>query len=83
MALFFILALGAGLMAPIAVLVSRLVQSQLSRWVLWIGIIAAVVQVVGLLRWPLMVPSLAARGDTETFELLHMILGTVVGETLG
>lgn len=70
-------------MAPIAVLVSRLVQSQLSRWVLWIGIIAAVVQVVGLLRWPLMVPSLAARGDTETFELLHMILGTVVGETLG
>lgn len=80
---FLILALSAGLMAPIAVLVSRLLQSHLSRWVLWTGVVAAVVQVIGLLRWPLIVPLLAARGDTETFELLHAVLGTAVGETLG
>lgn len=80
---FLVLALGAGLMAPIAVLVSRLLQSRLSRWVLWTGVMAAGVQVIGLLRWPLIVPSLAARGDAETFELLHTILGTAVGETLG
>lgn len=80
---FLILALGAGLMAPIAVLVSRLVKSPLSPLVLWTGIAAAIVQVVGLLRWPLLVPSLAARGDTNAFELVHRILGTAIGETLG
>lgn len=82
-AYFLVLALGAGLMAPIAVLVSRLRRGPLSRGVLWTGVVAAAVQVIGLLRWPLIVPSLAARGDTKTFELLNTILGTAVGETLG
>lgn len=80
---FLLLAFSSGLLAPIAFLVSRLVQGRLRSWILWIGILAAIVQVVGLLRWPFIVPSLAARGDTETFEVLHTFLGVVVGETFG
>ncbi len=38
---------------------------------------------MGLSRWFLFVPGLAARGDTRTFEQLHQILGVIVGETLG
>jgi hypothetical protein len=93
--LFSLLALGAGPLAPIALLVPRLHDGRLSRWSTWAGIAAAAVQVIGLLRWPLIVPSLAARATdplasavaradaTDTFELLHTLLGTVVGETLG
>jgi hypothetical protein len=42
-----------------------------------------VVQVIGLLRWPLIVPSLADSDDTEAFDTVHTVLGTVVGETFG
>ena len=64
-------------------------------WSARIGIAAAAVQVIGLVRWPLVVPSLAdratdagaspeARADAaDTFELLGSILGTGIGETLG
>ena len=48
-----------------------------------VGIAAAVVQVIGLLRWPLIVPSLADDDDTDTFDTVHDVLGTVVGETFG
>ena len=41
------------------------------------------VQVIGLLRWPLIVPFLADRQNTDTFETVHTTLGTVIGETLG
>jgi hypothetical protein len=93
--LFFVLAVGAGLLAPVAVLVGRLDRSRLGRWSVRVGIAAASVQVIGLLRWPLFVPSLAARATdpaaaaatradaTDTFEVLHTVLGTVVGETFG
>ena len=81
--LFVVLAISAALLAPIAVLVGRLAPNQLGRWSIGVGIAAAVVQVIGLLRWPLIVPFLADRQDTDAFETVHTALGTVVGETLG
>jgi uncharacterized protein DUF4386 len=81
--LFVILALSAALLAPIAILLGRLAGNELGRWSIWVGIAAAVVQVVGLLRWPLVVPFLADREDTDAFETVHTVLGTVIGETLG
>lgn len=86
-ALFLLLALGAALMAPIAVFVGRLGSSRLLRVSVVVGIAAAVVQVVGLLRWPLLVPGLAATptdpSAISTFHTLNVVLGTVVGETIG
>ena len=35
------------------------------------------------MRWPLIVPSLADRDDTDAFDTVHTVLGTVVGETFG
>jgi Domain of unknown function (DUF4386) len=93
--LFSLLALGAGLLAPAAVFVARLVEGSLGRWIVRLGIAAAVAQVIGLLRWPLLVPSLAeratddgasaaARADAgDTFVLISDVLGTGIGETLG
>ena len=49
----------------------------------WIGVLAAAVQVIGLSRWILIVPGLAKMGDVATFQLLNTILGTIVGETFG
>ena len=58
-----------------------------------VGIAAAAVQVIGLARWPLLVPGFAAdasssdptvaAGARDTFLLAHRVLGTVVGETFG
>ena len=81
--LFVILALSAALLAPIAILLGRLAGNELGRWSIWVGIAAAVVQVIGLSRWALIVPFIADREDTDTFETVHTVLGTVVGETLG
>jgi len=81
--LFIVLALSAALLAPIAILLGRLAGNELGRWSTGVGIAAAVVQVIGLLRWPLIVPFLADREDTDAFETVHTVLGTVVGETLG
>jgi hypothetical protein len=90
---FTVLALSAALFAPIAVGVGRLSRGRAMRAAVPVGIAAAVVQVVGLARWPLLVPGYAAdstSGDPATaaaardsFETAHHILGTVVGETLG
>ena len=80
---FLLLALGAGLLAPIAVLLARLFPGPLSRLTMGLGIMAAVVQVIGLLRWPLIVPGLIAGGDTTKFEFFHKWLGSIVGETSG
>ncbi len=38
---------------------------------------------IGLSRWALIVPFIADREDTDAFETVHTVLGTVVGETLG
>ena len=88
---FLVLALGAAMLAPIAVLVGRLGSSPALRLSVWVGVAAATVQVVGLLRWPLLVPALArqaadpstAAAAEQTFRTLNQILGTTIGETLG
>ncbi|MEL4319733.1 DUF4386 family protein [Leifsonia sp. YIM 134122] len=91
---FTLLAAGAAMMAPIAVRIARHVPAgRIGTAAAIVGIAAAVVQVVGLLRWPLIVPFLAAamgdatparRADiTAQFSTLNAVLGQAVGETLG
>jgi hypothetical protein len=88
---FLVLVLGAGLIAPAGVYLGRLVGGTLGRWIAGVGIAAATVQVIGLQRWATLVPGLshdaldpARRADAEErFELLHTVLGKVIGETLG
>ncbi|WP_103381710.1 DUF4386 family protein [Pseudonocardia dioxanivorans] len=80
---FLALALGAALLAPVAIGVGRLSAARAMRWAVPVGIAAAVVQVVGLLRWPLLVPGWAASGDVDAFATANRVLGTVVGETGG
>ena len=63
------------------------------RFAVPVGIAAAVVQVVGLLRWPLLVPGYAsdaassdpgiASSARDSFTTASDILGTGIGETLG
>lgn len=88
---FLVLAVGAALLAPIAVMVGRLGRSQALRLSVGVGIAAATVQVVGLLRWPLLVPSPAGQAADPstsaaaeaTFRTLNQVLGATIGETLG
>jgi hypothetical protein len=90
---FTALALGAAMLAPVAVGVGRLSDSRAMRWSVPVGIAAAVVQVVGLLRWSLLVPGWAATaaGDDpaaaararEAFGTANRVLGTLIGETGG
>ena len=90
---FAALTLGAALLAPVAVGVGRLSASRLMRWAVPVGTAAAVVQVVGLLRWPLLVPgwATAAGGDDpvaaadarRAFGTANRVLGNLVGETGG
>jgi hypothetical protein len=90
---FSVLALSAALLAPIAIGVGRLSTSRAMRIAVPIGIAAAAVQVVGLMRWPILVPgyaSDAASGNAavaaaarDSFTTASDILGTAVGETLG
>jgi hypothetical protein len=85
--LFLLLAAGAALLAPIAIAVSRLGTGRALRASRVVGIAAAAVQVIGLLRWPLVVPFLAGSAPDSsaatTFDTLNQVLGTVVGETVG
>jgi hypothetical protein len=95
MAWFGLLALGAALLAPGAVLLARLGQGRAAAWSAVVGVAAAIVQVVGLSRWFLLVPdyadraldpssSPAERADAESdFDTAHDVLGTAIGETLG
>ncbi|OLR94007.1 DUF4386 family protein [Actinokineospora bangkokensis] len=79
-AAFLLLAAGAGLLAPIALRLRA--HARRGRAVAAVGVAAAAVQVVGLLRWPLVVPFLD-RDDVGTFRALHAALGTALGETAG
>ena len=85
--LFLLMAIGAGLLAPIALRVGRMGTSTALRASVPVGIAAAAVQVIGLLRWPVLVPGLAAQAAdpsaSDTFDTLNLVLGTVIGETLG
>jgi hypothetical protein len=90
---FSVLALSAALLAPIAIGVGRLSSSRTMRIAVPVGIAAAVVQVVGLLRWPILVPGYAsdaassspgiAAHGRDAFSTTSDILGTAIGETLG
>jgi Domain of unknown function (DUF4386) len=90
---FSVLAFSAALLAPIAIGVGRLSSERAMRIAVPVGITAAVVQVIGLLRWPILVPgyaadaassnaSVAANGR-DSFTTVSDILGTGLGETLG
>jgi len=94
-ALFVVLAVAAGLLAPVALGLSRLGGGWWRRITAAAGIGAALVQVVGLARWPLLVPGLAAtttdpsasaaaqQAAGERFEALGTVLGRIVGESGG
>jgi hypothetical protein len=90
---FSVLALSAALLAPIAIGVGRLSSTRAMRIAVRVGIAAAFVQVVGLMRWPILVPGYAsdaasgsasvAAGARDSFATAGDILGTAIGETLG
>ena len=87
------MALSSALFAPIAIGVGRLSDHRAMRIAVPVGIAAAVVQVIGLSRWPLLVPGYAAdaaSGDPavadaamQSFVTAHHILGNLIGETFG
>jgi len=90
---FSVLALSAAMLAPIAIGVGRLSSHRAMRIAVPIGIAAAAVQVIGLLRWPILVPGYAsdaassdagvAAAARDSFTTASNILGTALGETLG
>ncbi|WP_028065763.1 DUF4386 family protein [Solirubrobacter soli] len=80
---FTVLALSAALLAPIAIGVGRLTERRPMRLAVWVGIAAAIVQVIGLARWPILVPGFAADDDRGAFDTASDILGTALGETVG
>jgi Domain of unknown function (DUF4386) len=90
---FAILALSAALFGPIAVGIGKLRSDRWMKRAVPVGIAAAVVQTIGLSRWPLLVPGFASDAasasattvaDAEShFHTANVILGTVIGETFG
>jgi hypothetical protein len=91
MSWFGVLVLSAALLAPAGIWLGRIAGGNLGRWIAGVGIAAATVQVVGLQRWVTLVPGIsgdaldpAQRAAAEDrFELIHVLLGKVVGETFG
>jgi len=94
--LWYAFALTGVLFLPLALIVGELTATDpLGRASVPFGLIAGVVQVVGLLRWPFLVPYLAgayvapsasqASRDATivTFESAHRFLGMAIGEHLG
>jgi hypothetical protein len=90
--------LTAVLLAPLAVLLGQVLARDGLRVVptaIVIGVLAAVVQFLGLARWPFLVPVLAriyhdpasseARREAAVvaFEAFHRYLGVAIGECLG
>ncbi|HEY9292708.1 MAG TPA: DUF4386 domain-containing protein [Microlunatus sp.] len=94
--LWWVFALTALLFAPVAVLLAFAVvgaSSALVAVAAVTGVLAATVQVLGLIRWPFLVPYLA-RADADAsparreaidvvFQAFHRYLGVAVGEHLG
>jgi hypothetical protein len=90
---FTVMAISAALFAPIAVSVGRLSAGRVMRAAVVAGIAAAVVQVIGLSRWPLLVPGYAADAASsdptlaaagrDSFDTAHQVLGHLIGETFG
>lgn len=48
-----------------------------------LGVLAGLLQAMGLLRWVLVVPDIAASGDVQGFALIHAYGGLALGEHLG
>jgi hypothetical protein len=90
---FLVLGLASALLAPIAIGVGRMSTKRAMRFAVPVGVAAAAVQVIGLLRWPLLVPGYAsdaassnpqiASSARDSFTTASNILGTGIGETLG
>ncbi|WP_117207954.1 DUF4386 family protein [Allorhizocola rhizosphaerae] len=90
---FTVMAFAAALFVPIAIGVGKLSARPVMRIAVVVGIAAAVVQVIGLMRWPLLVPRHAAdAAGTEpgivatahdSFDTANLLLGTIIGETCG
>lgn len=90
---FAVMAVSAALFAPIAIGVGRLSRHRAMRVAVPVGVAAAVVQVIGLSRWPLLVPGFAADAASadpataaaarDAFETAHRVLGNLIGENFG
>jgi uncharacterized protein DUF4386 len=84
-------ALTAVAMVPLVVLLSNALpdaDATLVSLATWIGVLAAVVQFLGLIRWTFLVPFLAqVDADDQVvdlvFQAFHRYLGVAVGEHLG
>jgi Domain of unknown function (DUF4386) len=90
--------LTAVLLAPLAVLLGQVLGRDglaIVPTATVVGVLAAVVQFLGLARWPFLVPTLARKYDDPTssqatreatmvvFESFHIYLGVAIGECLG
>lgn len=88
---FLVLVISAALLAPAGVWLGRLAGGRLGGWIAAVGVAAATVQVVGLQRWVTLVPGISddaldpalRAGAEDRFELWHIVLGKVIGETVG
>jgi Domain of unknown function (DUF4386) len=90
---FAVMAISSALFAPIAIGVGRLSTHRAMRAAVPVGIAAAVVQVIGLSRWPLLVPGFAVDATStdpttaaraqDAFETAHRVLGNIIGESFG
>ena len=93
--LWWAFAMTALAFAPVAVLVSAVLDGNTTvlRLAATVGVLAGLVQLLGLLRWPFLVPYLA-RVDADAsparreavdvvFQAFHRYLGVAVGEHLG
>ena len=84
-------ALTAVAMVPLVVLLSSALadaDATLLSVATWVGVLAAVVQFLGLIRWPFLVPYLAQVDADEqvvdvVFQAFNRYLGVAVGEHLG
>lgn len=88
---FLVLVISAAMLAPAGLLLGRLTGGTLGRWIAATGVAAATVQVIGLQRWVTLVPGISEDGldpalraaAEDRFEFLHLLLGKVIGETIG
>lgn len=87
-ATWYVFALSAMLMIPVSLAHAfarhRLTTApELAISAALIGTLAGLLQAMGLLRWVLVVPGLAATGDTQGFALIDAYAGMGLGEHLG
>src|SRR5215216_4312496 len=79
-------ALTAVAMVPLVVVLSGAlagVDATLLTLTTTVGVLAAAVQFLGLVRWPFLVPYLAREAVDVTFQAFNRYLGVAVGEHLG